>query len=172
MKTNIVLIGMTGSGKTSFGKALSQRLNFPFLDIDEEIERTTQQTIPELFAVSEDHFRTIETTVSKKIAADYQYTVISCGGGVVLKAENIRALKQTGWIILIDRPVENIIQDIQTAHRPLLKFGSEKLYQLHKERIDLYHHAADFVVQNRSSESYVLQKIEENLPDTIKRRQP
>lgn len=169
MKTNLVLIGMTGSGKTSFGKELSRKLDRPFIDTDDVIEQTTHRTIPELFEIGEPHFRTIETSICKQVASQSAYSIISCGGGVILKEENIRALEKTGWIVFIDRPVEHIIKDIQLDHRPLLKKGAKKLYQLYKDRINLYRAAADFIVENHSDEAYVLTTIEKNLPETIQK---
>ncbi|MFL2101273.1 shikimate kinase [Mycobacteroides abscessus] len=167
MKTNIVLIGMTGSGKTSIGELLSQQLTLPFRDMDLFIEQITLQSIPELFEVSEAHFRAIETKACKTLAAKETHTVISCGGGVVLQPENIQALSETGWIVFIDRPVEHIIEDIIIGHRPLLKEGVNKLYQLYEERIDLYRSAADFRVENQTTLDDVLNQIKEQLPETI-----
>lgn len=167
MKTNLVLIGMTGSGKSTIGKQLSQQLGLPFRDVDLFIEQTTHQTIPELFAVSEAHFRRIETEACKKIAFEEQHTVISCGGGVVLHPENMRALRKTGWIVFIDRPVERIIEDIEIGDRPLLKNGKNELYQLVEERFDLYQASADFSVKNQSTLEEVLNEIQNHLPETI-----
>lgn len=163
MKKNIVLIGMTGCGKSTIGRKLSKECALDFIDMDEYIEENSGQSIPQLFAVSEEYFRDLETKASKEIAAQAKNTVISCGGGVVLRKENIDALKKTGWIIFIDRPVENIANHIQTAHRPLLKEGTEKLYQLAKERIDLYHQSADIIVKNDSSLEKVIEKIQDFL---------
>ena len=167
MKTNLVLIGMTGSGKSSVGEQLSQQLALPFRDIDLFIEQITNQSIPELFEVSEAHFRAIEAEACKEIAAKETHTVISCGGGVILDPENIKALRKTGWIVFIDRPVEHIIEDIEIGHRPLLKEGETKLYQLYEERFELYRAAADFRVENQSTLEYVLTEIKTHLPETI-----
>lgn len=167
MKTNLVLIGMTGSGKTSVGEQLSRQLGLPFKDIDLFIEQITQQSIPELFEVSEAHFRALETEACKVLAAKETHTIISCGGGVILNSENIQALRKTGWIVFIDRPVEHIIEDIEIGHRPLLKEGKNKLYQLHEERIDLYQLAADYTVENQSALEDVLNRIKEHMPETI-----
>ena len=158
MKTNIVLIGMTGSGKSTIGEKLSQQLGMPFKDIDLFIE---------LFEVSEAHFRAIETKACKKLAVTEDHTVISCGGGVVLNPENIQALGKTGWIVFINRPIEHIIKDIEIDHRPLLKGRQDKLYQLYEQRLDLYQSFADFRVDNQSNLEDVLNTIKNNLPKTI-----
>lgn len=169
MKTNLVLIGMTGSGKTSIGRKLSAQLAAPFIDTDLYIEALTNQTISELFEISEQYFRTVESEVCKKLASEVTHTVLSCGGGVVLNQENIQKLKQTGWIVFIDRPVDDIFQDIQTQNRPLLKDGKNKLYQLYKDRIDLYREAADFIVENRSTMDDVIQEIEKYFLKTVQK---
>lgn len=167
MKTNIVLIGMTGSGKSTIGEKLSQQLEMPFKDIDLFIEQTTKQSIPELFDVSEAHFRAIETQACKELAATVRHTVISCGGGVVLDQENIQALRKTGWIVFIDRPIEHIVKDIEIGHRPLLKEGKNKLYQLYEKRFGMYQSSADFRVGNQSDLEEVIIKIKNKLPETI-----
>ena len=84
-----------------------------------------------------------------------------------MNPENIQALRKTGWIVFIDRPIEHIIKDIEIGHRPLLKRGKNKLCQLHERRFDLYQSAADFRVDNQSDLEDVLNIIKNNLPKTI-----
>lgn len=168
MKTNIVLIGMTGSGKTTIGKELSRELGRPFIDIDHYIEERNGKSIPELFQVSEQYFREKETEACKEIAQEASYAVISCGGGVILNKKNIDALKQTGWIVFIDRPVNRIAKTINTEHRPLLKDGTDKLYQLAEERMHLYREAAEWTVQNTHSLPEAVVAIQKHLPSTIR----
>ncbi len=79
-KQNIIIIGMPGSGKTTFGKALAQRLGRDFYDADDVIVEQEGKTIPELFAVSEDCFRDAEVRASKTLAAK-EGTVVACGIG-------------------------------------------------------------------------------------------
>ena len=110
---NIVLIGMPGSGKSTLGRCLAEMLGRDFIDADPEIEKDAGKTIPELFAVSEDCFRRQETATTKRLAK-LQGKVLAMGGGVVLRQENIAALKENGLIIFIERSPEDIVGDVDT----------------------------------------------------------
>lgn len=152
-ETNIVLIGMPGCGKTTFGKAAAQQLHRAFYDADDVVAAQEGKTIPELFAVSEDCFRDAESRAAQTLAAR-KGIVIACGGGVVKRPANIEAYKKTGVIIFIDRTPEDIISDVDTGSRPLLQEGTQKIYDLYGERIALYRAAADYtIVNNKSSEA-------------------
>ena len=85
---NVFLIGMMGSGKTTVGQKLAQRLNYRFFDSDVLIERVTQQSINDIFATQgEETFREFETQVLSELAACTK-SVIATGGGMVLKPIN------------------------------------------------------------------------------------
>ena len=144
---NIILIGMPGAGKTTLGKLLSNITGFRFIDSDAFIEEKTGESITDLFQIGEDYFRNIESDAYKEIA-DSEDTIVSTGGGVVKRSENIVALKKSGTVNYIDRAVEDITHDIEVSHRPLLKDGLERLHALKAEREALYQDAADFVVKN------------------------
>lgn len=91
---NLVLIGLSGCGKTTFGKRLARRLRLPLLDTDVMIEQKTGRTIPDIFAAEgESGFRDIESVCAKEAAAR-DGAVISTGGGMVLREENMKALSQ------------------------------------------------------------------------------
>lgn len=137
MNKNIVLIGMPGSGKTTLGKILSRELKLKLYDVDNFIETTEDKSISEIFKVSEEHFRSLETKAIEKLSSKKD-VIISTGGGVVKSPYNMEILKKNGLIIFINRPVENIITDIATENRPLLKDGAEKIYALYNERYELY----------------------------------
>ncbi|MFQ8769465.1 MAG: shikimate kinase [Thomasclavelia ramosa] len=109
---NIVLIGIMGCGKTTLSRMLGEKLNRPVIDIDEYIVEKYHQTIPEMFEVSETYFRNNETAGCKDVS-DLNGHIISTGGGVVLRPENIKYLKQNGIIIYIDRPIDNILTDVK-----------------------------------------------------------
>lgn len=157
-KTNIILIGMPGSGKTTVGEFLSSALKRPVIDSDSFTSVKARKSIPELFEEGEETFRKAETEALQELA-ERENTIIPTGGGCVLKEENMDALSKNGTIVFIDRPVENIIQDIEQSKRPLLAEGKEQLYSLYEERIDLYKKYADITVENTSTMDELLKKI-------------
>ena len=157
---NIVLIGMPGSGKTTLGRCLAEMLNREFIDADPEIEKDAGKTIPELFTVSEDHFREQETKTARRLAK-LRDKVLAMGGGVVLRQENIISLKENGLIIFLDRSPEDIIDDVDTQTRPLLAAGRRRIYDLYVQREALYRAAADVTVLNKGSMQDVLASLAE-----------
>ncbi|XMB86904.1 shikimate kinase [Mycoplasmatota bacterium WC44] len=142
---NIVLIGMPMSGKSSYGKQLSKILNKELVDIDIEIVDKEKKTIRELFEVSEDHFRKIETRLTCDYAKKHNQ-VISTGGGVIKNSKNIEMLKQNGIIIFIDRPLKDIL-DTDSEDRPLIK-DEQSLIELYNSRIELYKQYCDIIIRN------------------------
>lgn len=158
MLKNIVLIGIMGCGKTTISKMLATKLNRPVIDIDEYIVTKYNQTIPEMFAISEAYFRDRETASCKDIAK-LDGHIVSTGGGVILRPENMSALKENGIVIYIDRPIENILTDVQVATRPLLKEGPQKLYELDKQRHQLYLDACDYHITNDGTLENIINQI-------------
>ncbi len=156
--TNIIIIGMPGSGKTTFGKALAQRLGRDFYDADDVIVEQEGKTIPELFAVSEDCFRDAEIRATRTLA-EKRGVVVACGGGVIKRDVNIQIFKKTGTILFLDRSPDDIVTDVDVASRPLLKDGKQKVYDLYDERIALYRAAADYTVPNNKDIESVLKAM-------------
>ena len=149
MSKNIVLlIGMPGAGKTTVGMEVSSRINYNFCDMDKYIEEISNSTVKELFNISEDFFRDYETRACKELSDLDEKIVISSGGGIIKRKENIDFFKEKGIIIFIDRPVENIAKDIETSSRPLLKDGKSKLYSLYSERYNLYNDYCHYKIIN------------------------
>lgn len=163
-KQNIIIIGMPGSGKTTFGKALAQRLNRDFYDADDVIVEQEGKTIPELFAISEDCFRDAEVRASQALAKK-SGIVVACGGGVVKRSENMDIFKKTGTVFFLDRSPDDIVSDVDVSTRPLLKDGKQKVYDLYDERIALYRDAADYCVPNNKTIEEVLDAFEELIKD-------
>lgn len=158
IKKNIVLIGMPGCGKTTIGMELSKILNLEFCDVDEYIVKTEGKPISEIFEKGEEHFREIETKAVEEISKTSP-KIISTGGGVIKKAENIEILKRNGIIIFIHRPIEDIASDVDIKSRPLLKDGVEKLYKLYEERYPLYEAYCDYKVENINMDNCIKKVI-------------
>ena len=161
-KKNIVLIGMSGAGKTSVGKAVSEMTGLAFIDTDTEIEKSAGRMIPEIFRTcGEAYFRDLEEQTIHEIS---QKTgcVISTGGGAILRDANIRALKKQGILVFLRREVETILPDV---NRPLAD-TVEKIERLYKERLPLYEQNADLVicVQETTQETaeQLIQRIRES----------
>jgi shikimate kinase len=138
IRKNTALIGMPGCGKTTIGKELSKIFNLPFYDVDNYIEGKERRTIKEIFEqYGEEYFREVETKALREIV-NSGLSIISTGGGIVKKPENIKILEDNSIIIFVNRPVENIIQDIDIDSRPLLEGDSSKILKLYNERFHLY----------------------------------
>lgn len=163
MKNNVVLIGMPGCGKSTIGEIIAKELNLTFHDMDVYIENIAGKTIPELFEEGEDIFREWETKACMDLSQKNNL-IIASGGGVVKKDINIDILKKECIIIYIDRPVEEIIKDVNVSTRPLLKEGTSKVYELYKERSELYKKAADITVVNNG----LIEEVIENCQTRIR----
>ena len=144
---NIALIGMPSSGKTTLGRMLARSLGRTFVDLDEEIVKTDGRSIPDIFAAEgEDGFRTKETAETQRFGKEGRQ-LISCGGGIVKKPENLRALHQNGVILFIDRPVDALAVG---GGRPLSS-SMDALRQMEAQRRPLYLAAADAVIPNNGT---------------------
>jgi len=160
---NIILIGLSGCGKTCLGNIISKEEELSFIDLDKYIEEKNSMTIKEMFNISEEFFRDRETEAVKE-ASKLENTLIATGGGVIKRKENMDTLAKNGCIIFIDRKPENIIETLDTSNRPLLKGGKEKLYDLHEERYELYKKYAHITVDNNDNK----EKAINTLKDIIK----
>ncbi len=162
--TNIVLIGMPGSGKTTIGRIAAQELGLSLADTDAMIE-AQHGCIPEIFkSQGEAVFREMELQAARQAAA-LSDTVISTGGGIVQTQEAINALKATGIVVYIDRPLSILLEQVDTSNRPLLSEGRQKLSELFNKRQALYQSYADITVLNaadaQSCADELLIKLEE-----------
>lgn len=158
MYKNLILIGMPGCGKTTLGKMLAEYLSVKFYDIDECIEMREKKSIKEIFKNGENYFRKIESIVLKDICEN-KFGVIATGGGVIKTEKNLEVMKNTGIVFFIDRPLENIISDVDIEKRPLLKEGKHKMYGLYKERYSLYLESCDYRIDNSLNIESALEKI-------------
>lgn len=157
-KQNIVLIGMPGSGKSTIGKALAEKLGKAFIDTDEMITES-YGVISDIFASKgEAFFREIESQKVKE-ASQKSGMVIATGGGAVLKNENVEALRQNGIIFFLNRPIDDIMP---TDDRPLSS-DREALKKRFEERYDIYVSSADYEIHVDGKVENAVSKITEIL---------
>jgi len=143
----IILIGMMGSGKTSVGKRLAQRLAFKHIDTDHIIEETQGLSIARIFdAHGESKFRELEENVVDKISK-LSNVVVSTGGGIILNPVNTLRLKEMGTVIYLKGSIAQLEQNLKEASdtRPLLK--THALAVILQVRAALYEHAAHFCIE-------------------------
>lgn len=154
-KTNIVLTGMPGVGKSSLGARLAEELGRPFADTDVLAEQRCGMPIEELFARrGEQAFREVESAVVADAAACHGQ-VIATGGGSVLRDKNVRALRQNGVLIYLHCPPESLEL---APGRPLAK-TREQVEKLYARRLPIYEKASDIVVNRSNSENDTLREI-------------
>lgn len=163
---NIVLIGLPGSGKTTVGRSLSEKINRDFFDSDLEIEKSQGKAINEIFKNGEEYFRNLETETLKTLL-DKENIILASGGGVVERACNLDLLKDH-YVIFLDRSVEDILKDLDETTRPLLKDKPyENLKTISDKRRDNYLSTADFVVTGETVEATVNEIIKKLKEESI-----
>ncbi|MDP9404625.1 MAG: shikimate kinase [Actinomycetota bacterium] len=162
------LVGMMGAGKTTIGRALGERLAWPYLDSDEEIQRHTGRSVPEIFAAEgELAFRAQEKKALLAAVASKEPVVVSVAGGAVLDPENRRVLRERGTVVWLNAPVAVLAGRVgDGAGRPLLGDDpAAALARLYEERRPLYEELADIVVD-------VEARIPEEVVEEILRQLP
>lgn len=148
---NIALIGFMACGKSTIGKAIAHENGFSFIDTDTEIERAEKRSVSEIFdSDGEDYFRTRESEILK-LFSKVPHSVISTGGGIITRPENIEALKETCFTVFLDIPFEILAKRAEgTGTRPLFR-DREAAYELWKKRYKLYCDAADMIYNSHDS---------------------
>ena len=122
----IYLVGFMGSGKSTIGRLLAERLGWQFADLDEEIEAEQETTIANLFEkIGEPEFRRIESAALRKHVRTIECgrpTVVALGGGTFVQSDNFDLLENHGVTIWLDCPLETVRQRVERAsHRPLAR---------------------------------------------------
>ena len=146
---HLVLIGMMGSGKSTVGRRLAERLRRPFLDSDSAIEEQTGRTVAQIFAdEGEPAFRGLETGVLTTMLDLDEPGVIAAAGGTVLEAENRERMRQRGVVVWLRAEPSTLVKRVRTGtHRPLLDEDPENtLRRLAAARESLYRGTAHEIV--------------------------
>lgn len=147
---NIVLIGFMGSGKSTISRALSKVFAMDVIEMDQVIADREGMSISEIFEVhGEEYFRNLETELLREMQ-NRKGVVISCGGGVPMRDENVVEMKKNGKVILLTAAPETILERVRNNHdRPLLENNKnvDFISELMEKRRSKYEAAADIIIQ-------------------------
>lgn len=160
---NIFLIGFMGVGKSTIARILASELDAELVEMDETIEAEAGITINEIFEkYGETYFRDLESALVERIA-DKGGAVVSCGGGAVLREENVASMKKNGTIIFLSATPETIYERVRNStNRPLLNgnMNVEYIAQLMERRRAIYESAADVtIITDDKEKSEIIEEI-------------
>lgn len=170
---HIFLIGFMGVGKSTVAGELQTKLSVPEIDTDAWIVAQEGMTIPEMFAQKgEDYFRTRETEFLEKLASR-EPCIVSCGGGMAMRPENVRLMHSQGEVVYLQAEPETIFEHVRhSTDRPLLNghMNVEYIAELMGQRQSKYEAAATIRVKTDGlTPDAVAQKIIENLEKGLKK---
>lgn len=151
MKKNIILSGFMGSGKSTVGKLLAAKQGVRLIDTDQYIEHKQGQTVTAIFQTGgEAYFRQLETEcLTELLRTQPSGQIIAVGGGLPVKAENRRLMKQLGTVIYLEAPLSTLMERLKEDHtRPLLNCADpvKEAAGLLAFRHPLYVAAADLII--------------------------
>lgn len=160
---NVVLVGMPGCGKSSLGAAVAEAMGRRFADCDAIVAERAGMPIPEIFArFGEARFRELETQALAELCRE-SGCVIATGGGSILRAENVRAMRQNGRVCFIRRALEDLPRD----GRPLSSASGDAVRRLWAQRREKYAAAADYAVDNNAALADAVKRIEEGFYEAV-----
>ncbi|MCF7916838.1 MAG: shikimate kinase [Candidatus Omnitrophica bacterium] len=138
---NVYIVGFMGTGKTSVGKILANKLSKEFVEMDEAVEQEAGKKIKDIFAKEgEGYFRKLESNLLQRLSSQSDL-VVSCGGGIVCNEDNLKILKNSGYVFALDASAVSIYARIKdSSQRPLLNVENplEKIKQLLQARESFY----------------------------------
>ena len=157
----IWLVGMPGSGKTTVGSLLADRLELPFVDVDTEIEARAGRDAGGIFAEKgEEGFRSLEREAIAELARDGD-AVIAAGGGAVIDAANREAMRASGRVVLLEAAPEVLAVRHEGVPRPVT--AGADLGRLLRDRAPAYAAAAHLVVEAQGPLEAIVDHILERL---------
>lgn len=146
---NVFLIGFMGSGKSTIASCLVKNYGMDMIDMDQLIVEREGMSISDIFAQKgELYFRDVETNLLIEIQGE-QNKVVSCGGGVVLREENVQVMKKCGQVVLLNAKPETILERVKDDdNRPLLRGNKNVQFirEMMEKRQPKYEMAANFVI--------------------------
>ena len=146
---NLFFIGFMGCGKSTMGRLLSEKKGMELIEMDETIEAEAGMSINEIFEkYGEEHFRDLESQLIARIG-EKGGAVVSCGGGAILRPQNVEEMKKNGKVIYFSATPETIYKRVRNStNRPLLNgnMNVEYISSLMEKRLPRYLAAADITI--------------------------
>ncbi len=166
-KANVFLVGPMGSGKTTLGQALAEKIAYTFMDTDQICEERMDLCIDKIFTIhGEAYFRDLETQALEE-ACKLKKCVIATGGGIITRVENRVLLQQQDKVIFLDTSIEKQVERVSKEYtRPLLqnKNPHEILSNLYNERYAFYEEVARWTIR---TDSYTVEKIVDKITSSL-----
>lgn len=166
---NIMLIGFMGTGKSTVAAHMNQAYGMEVVEMDDVLAEREQMTIPEIFdKYGEEYFRNRETELVQELQKE-ENKIVSCGGGVVLREQNVEEMKKAGVIVLLTALPETILDRVrEDENRPLLR-GNKNVAFIEKmleDRGPKYRAAADVIVATDGKDAAaicreIMEKVQE-----------
>ena len=169
---NIFLIGFMGAGKSTVAKYLNGTYGMRVVEMDQIIADREQMSIADIFRIhGEEYFRKLETALLVELQSQSN-VVVSCGGGVPMREENVSAMKKNGRVVLLDAKPETILERVKDSHdRPLLENHKDVEYiaELMEKRRPKYEAAADIrIATDRRSASEICEDMIRQLKKEVR----
>lgn len=165
----IFIVGLPGSGKSTFGKSLAQALEKKFIDLDSEITQREKRSIPEIFKTEgEEQFRIKEQQNLHRVVENSSQFLLATGGGTPCFFDNMNYMKSNGYVIFLNTNIEDIVTRVlaEKSTRPLIeKVENEdmslNLKGLYKKRLPHYEKAHLVLDHDDINIENVLEKLYE-----------
>jgi shikimate kinase len=155
----IFLVGFMGTGKTTLGRQVAERMRLPFVDLDERIERSSGMTISDIFSLEgEEGFRRRESRALVELVERPDPAVIATGGGSFTVEGNRRLMKSAGIVVWLDVPIGEILSRIEVGSRPLWR-TLEDARTLHERRRSHYEEAHHRLALDGASPSEAVERL-------------
>lgn len=156
---NLILCGMMGCGKTTMARMLGQHFGREVVDTDQYIEALAGMTVSDIFAKEgESGFRDRETAACRVLSAERD-KIIATGGGLPLREENRKLLRETGIVIFLNRDPAAIYDNVDMSRRPLGQQGKAAFLERFSQREPIYRDFAHIIIENVSSQRETLEEI-------------